>query len=113
MYSYRCVITRVIDGDTVEAEIDLGFSTFLRTPVRLAGINTPELTGGTKEAGHAARSYLLSLITNEGPGAEWHVVTKLNKERDKYGRVLGVFQRGNLDLSQEMLKANHAVPYNG
>ncbi len=58
MYEYRARIVRVIDGDTVEAEVDLGFHISSRMMLRLFGINTPEIKGSTKPAGLSARDYL-------------------------------------------------------
>ncbi len=65
MYEYRARITRVIDGDTVEAEIDLGFHVSLTVTLRLAGINAPETKGTERPRGLAATRSLDALITEE------------------------------------------------
>ena len=62
MYEYRARITRVIDGDTVEAEIDLGFRVSLEVVLRLVGINTPEVHGPDRPRGLAAKGHLSELL---------------------------------------------------
>ena len=44
MYEYRCTVTRVVDGDTVDAEIDLGFDIVFKSRIRLFGVDTPEVS---------------------------------------------------------------------
>jgi micrococcal nuclease len=59
LYHYRAVIAEVYDGDTVTADVDLGFSVWLRGErLRLARINAPEVRGDEKESGLAARDFL-------------------------------------------------------
>lgn len=108
MYDYRCTILRVIDGDTVEVQIDLGFDMSFKSSVRLKGINAPELTGATKPAGLTAKSYLMGLLPIMGPVT---IHTDYHRERDKYGRVLGTFWVNGININQAMLDAGHAVPY--
>ena len=62
MYEYRARITRVIDGDTVEAEIDLGFHVTFTATLRLTGINAPETRGTERPQGLASTRYLESLL---------------------------------------------------
>lgn len=107
MYHYNMRVVHVIDGDTVEAEIDLGFDIWYRTPIRLARINAPELKGATREAGLAAGDYLEGLLA-KGPLT---VKTELRRERDKYGRVLGTIYAGEVDVCGDMVRAGHAVWY--
>ena len=84
LHVYKAFVTKVIDGDTIVADIDLGFSTFLHDQhLRLARVNTPELKGETKEAGLAARDAVVSKILNH------YVYVKTYKTgKDKYGRIL-------------------------
>lgn len=107
MFEYHCIIQRVIDGDTVEAEIDLGFDCFYKSPVRLKGINAPELKGRTTTVGRLAKDYLFELL-HSGPVT---VTTELRKDKDKYGRVLGTFYANGRNINQEMIDAGHAVSY--
>lgn len=62
MYVYRATVNRVIDGDTIEVTVDLGFCASLRQTVRLYGINAPELHGASFHAGRDARDYLSGLL---------------------------------------------------
>ena len=65
MYQYKAKLIRVVDGDTVDAMIDCGFSTFKKERIRLYGINTPEVRTRDKkekEKGLAAKDRLIQLI---------------------------------------------------
>lgn len=108
MYTYNCTIIRILDGDTVEANIDLGFSCHYVSVVRLKGIDAPELSGDTKTAGLAAKNYLATLLS-AGPTVV--ITTELRKDKDKYGRVLGTFYANGLNVNQAMIDAGHAVQY--
>lgn len=85
MYEYKCKLTRVIDGNTIDAEIDLGFNVIVRQRIRLFGIETPQLQTNDpqqKEKGVTARTRLIELLPKE-----FIANTILNK-RGKFGRVL-------------------------
>lgn len=85
LYQYRAEITRVIDGDTVVADIDLGFHTWRRDEhLRLWGIDTPELHGDTKVAGEKAKEALSARVLNQQL-----VICTIKDEQEKYGRYLG------------------------
>lgn len=89
LYRYRAVITDVYDGDTVTADIDLGFNTWRRGErLRLEGIDTPEVRGDERPAGLVARDALRALVL----GREVTVCTLADRRgRDmqgKYGRYL-------------------------
>jgi micrococcal nuclease len=108
MYEYSGTILKVVDGDTVHAELDLGLDVRLRTTLRLAGINAPELS---TKAGPVARSYLQGLLASERP----LVVRTVKDKREKYGRYLAwIFKGGVGDVSvnEQMIEAGQAVAYN-
>ena len=87
-YHYRFDLVRVVDGDTVEIDIDLGFDLTLRNQmVRLSGIDTPELRGGTPESREHAK--LAQQRTGELVGRA-HLFKSDNRD-GKYGRLLGDF----------------------
>lgn len=66
LYHYKATVKRVIDGDTVVVDVDLGFSVVLRDqPVRLAKVNTPEKKGKTKAAGVAAKEALEAKLSGK------------------------------------------------
>lgn len=84
MYEYNATVTRVIDGDTVEAMVDLGFCTHVNLNFRLFGIDTPEMHSTNlveREKAQAAKNRLIDLIEGKD------VVVRTHKA-DKYGRWL-------------------------
>jgi|TARA_B000000557_G_C20753487_1_gene434063 micrococcal nuclease len=115
MYTYKAKLMRVVDGDTVDAEIDLGFGVFMKQRIRLYGINTPESRTRDleeKERGLAAKARLTELL-----GKEFIVETILNK-RGKFGRILGTLHVNKDDgstqnINQTLVEEGHAVEYFG
>jgi micrococcal nuclease len=102
MYTYAAKLIRVIDGDTIEADIDLGFDMHYIAKVRLMGINAPEMRTVT---GPASKEHLQKLLT--GPLV---ITTTLNKEFEKYGRVLGtVIANNTVNVNQTMVLEGFAV----
>ena len=110
MYEYQATMTRVIDGDTIEVVIDLGFHVAVREVVRLAGINCPERD---TDAGKAATRAVEEWFANEGS----RCVIKTRKaegEQEKYGRYLAaVVSRHGADLVADLVAAGHAVRWTG
>lgn len=103
-YTYEATLVRVIDGDTIICDIDLGFYMTARMPVRLAHINAPEhnAVGGSEATAH------LKTILGDGK-----LLLKTFKPHDKYGRYLAeVFCDGN-NINQIMIADGHAVAYEG
>lgn len=80
---HACTVERVIDGDTVEVVIDLGFGVHCRRLVRLASIETAEMQGANRMEGQAARAGLRSLVD----GSSWWVLVTVGT--DRWGRVVG------------------------
>jgi micrococcal nuclease len=113
MYTYKAKLTRVIDGDTVDAEIDLGFGVFVRQRIRLYGIATPDAHSSDseiKQSAADAKQRLTEILTRE-----FKVVTVLNK-RGKLGRTLGVIyvQDDNgteVCVNDLMVAEGHATEY--
>ena len=87
-YLYRCELDRVIDGDTVDLNIDLGFKTWVFKRIRLIGINTAELRGGTDETKAHARVAKSRVEELYAQADECFVQTHMDAE-GKYGRTLG------------------------
>jgi len=112
MYEYKCNITRVVDGDTVDAEIDCGFDIIFKSRIRLYGIDTPE--SRTRNLDEKARGKLASqFIKDKIAKAELvKVKTKLDK-KGKFGRVLGSIIADDEDLNESMVKNYLAVAYFG
>ena len=103
MYQYRAVVLRVVDGDTLHAEVDLGFDIKRRDTFRLFGINAPEMS--TPE-GVVAKEWLTESL---GQGAL--VVTTHKDKREKYGRYLATLWIDNVNVNEAMVAAGHAVVY--
>ena len=110
MYTYKATIVRVIDGDTVVLNIDLGFKIHHITPCRLAGINAPEMNAKDEKvraAAVASKEYLMGLLPE---GME---VTIISKKLDKYGRPVVYFFHTEeyASVNDLMLISKHAVIY--
>ena len=123
MYEYRCKILKVVDGDTVDVDIELGFGIVLTDErVRIMGIDTPESRTSDKVEdifGEAAKARVKELLGN----GEYAILkTEVNKDgedmKGKFGRVLGDFiveeWEGQPKLLTEILiEEGHAVKYYG
>ena len=111
MYQYKIKkITRIVDGDTVDLDIDLGFGITISHRVRLKGINAPEtktLDLEEKNKGIQARLWLEKELSRSG---EWIIETT---KEDKYGRMLGVLHLSgdSVTVNQKMLNEGIAKPF--
>jgi len=115
MYEYRSSLVRIIDGDTVDVDLDLGFSVILKKQrVRLAGINTPESRTRDlpqKKYGLAAKYRLKELLAEDFPLT---IKISINKKaRGKYGRILGTLWKGDTNINQQLVDEGHAIEYYG
>ena len=99
MYTYQAKLIEVIDADTVDLLIDLGFGVHVKERCRLYGIDAPEMPS---EAGKAAKIYLETLIgaaTGQLFVATRKMTRKPKEKTDKYGRYLAVlYGGGNVDM---------------
>jgi micrococcal nuclease len=119
MYTYKAKLLRVVDGDTCDAQIDLGFDVSVKKRIRFAGINAPESrTRDLKEKarGLAAKDRVKAILA-ENPS-----FTLESTEIGKYGRVLGKIHINTLDgvdgltqicLNDLLIKEGHAKEYHG
>ena len=116
MYEYKCKVVKVVDGDTVDVDIDLGFGVWLRDErVRIMGIDTPESRTRDKVEkvfGLAAKARLKELLKN---GAVLKTQVNKNGEdmKGKFGRILGDFMVGDEMVTDIMIKEGHCVAYFG
>jgi micrococcal nuclease len=122
MYEYRAKIIKIVDGDTVDVDIDLGFGIVLSDErVRIAGIDTPESRTRDleeKKFGLAAKARVKQLL-----GKTCVLKTQINKNgedmKGKFGRILGDFQVYDAKtdtwklLTEVLVSEGHAVPYHG
>jgi len=112
MYRYKVNVVRVVDGDTVDVDIDLGFGMiYKKQRVRMLGIDTPESRTRDlveKKFGKASK-YHLQAILEQGD------VELVSHDKGKFGRILGNLYTGNSNYSinQQMIDEHHAVPYTG
>ena len=119
MYTYRAKLLRVIDGDTVDMQVDFGFYLGQRWRLRLAGLNAPEVRGPERPKGLVATEFVKQRLE----GAERSVVQTTKK--GKYGRYIADIYYGPASiaweemveegawLNEELIKAGHAVRVGG
>lgn len=112
MYEYRCVVAAVVDADTIDAVVDLGFHVAVSTRLRLDGIDAPERY---TEEGKTATAYLVSLLSAPSGGGWLPLTARTRKDRtEKFGRMLAVLiLPDGTDVNAEMVRAGHARPYDG
>tara|TARA_Y100001938_G_scaffold81323_1_gene112065 strand:+ start:40 stop:462 length:423 start_codon:yes stop_codon:yes gene_type:complete len=113
MYEYSCKVKRVVDGDTVDVVLDLGFDVSYSTRVRLYGIDTPESRTRNKDEkarGKMAGSFLKEAIES---GEKVVIQTKLKDSKGKYGRVLGEVVVDDININKLMIQCHLAVAYHG
>lgn len=113
MYEYKAQVLKVIDGDTVDVSIDLGFMICLRQRVRLYGINCPETrTKNKKEKaqGLISKRWVESELLNK----EVVIQTRLEEsknEYDSFGRVLAIIFYEGININEEMVTLGLAERY--
>mgnify|MGYP002621630961 FL=1 len=111
MYEYKATIIKVVDGDTVDVDIDLGFDTWLHNQrIRLYGIDTPECrTRNKKEKAHGllAKAYAQKTLKLGG------VYALRTKEKGKFGRYLGEIRVGRTTVNKLLIQEKLAVEYTG
>ena len=116
MFEYKCKLIKVIDGDTIDIDIDLGFGVWLRNQrIRMFGIDTPESRTRDleeKKYGLAAKAFLTGMLDDSD------LILKTHKdERGKFGRILGEVWRttnfADQSINNYMIEKPHAVAYYG
>ena len=117
MYEYKVKVVRVIDGDTVDVDIDLGFGIWLRKErVRIMGIDTPESRTRDKVEkafGLASKAKLKELLKN-GAILKTQVSKKGEDMKGKFGRILGDFILDDgRKVTEVLIDEGHAVAYFG
>lgn len=122
MYTYKVEVTRVVDGDTVDVDVDLGFGmVYKKQRVRMKGIDTPESRTRDLEEkfyGLLSKQFLKELLKGQE-------VKLISHDKGKFGRIIGdliidpfqitedVITNAGGSVNQMMIDNNHAVPYFG
>ena len=119
VYEYSCKIIRVVDGDTVDVDIDLGFGIWMRNErIRLHGIDTPESRTRDleeKKYGLVAKEFVEAHL----PVGSIRTLTTVQDKTGKYGRILGKFKAYDsytdawVNLNQWMIIKHLGVEYSG
>jgi len=105
MWTYRAEIVRVVDGDTLDVDVDLGFGVKKRERLRLGRVDAWETRGVEREAGLEATEFVERALF---PGKE---VTIQTRKRGKYGRYIAEVSYDGKNLADELLEHGHAEPY--
>ena len=113
-HGYSCKLLRVVDGDTCDAMIDLGFKTWVKARIRFKGVDAWESRTRNleeKKKGLAAKAYVKDLLENSDEGK----FSIISHGRGKYGRVLGELFIKNYERSvnQLLIDNGHAYEYEG
>jgi micrococcal nuclease len=113
MYIYSAQVTKVIDGDTIEIDLDLGFGVWYRNQrVRLNGIDTPESRTKDKDEktrGELSKNKLKELIENKIV----KITTTIDPD-DKFGRILAIIEtKEGINVNEWLVTNNYAVAYKG
>jgi len=110
MYKYNAKLDRVVDGDTIDALVDLGFDTWKKVRIRMMGMNAPESRTRDleeKKLGLAAKARLIEMLGDGEFTLQSHGV-------GKYGRCLGeVFRESDVSLNKQLINEGHATEYFG
>ena len=114
MYQYKASLIKVIDGDTIEVDFDLGFGVWLRAQrIRLAGIDTPESRTANKEEktrGLLSKKRLTDILSD----SDHLIVSTEIDPNEKYGRILGRIETTKgIDVNDWMVENYYAVAYMG
>lgn len=115
MYQYKISVVKVVDGDTLDVDIDLGFGmSYKKQRVRMMGIDTPESRTRDKVEklfGKASKKHLKKLLESA------ESISLISHDKGKFGRILGEIYIHNDDaevnVNQKMIDDCHAVPYTG
>lgn len=108
-YEYKAKIINVVDGDTIDVIIDLGFYVTTEQRMRLNGLDTPELN--SKDEIERSLAQIAKIYLNTWKGLD---VTIKSYKKDKYGRFLAdVYDKNGIFLNKALIDLGYAVPYFG
>lgn len=110
MYTYKAYVRSIYDGDTIRADIDLGFGVILADQsLRLLGLDTPEIRGEERPQGLIPRNFVVERI----PVGSYITITTVKDRKEKFGRYLATVFYGDdmKNLNEELLQNGMAKPY--
>ena len=115
MFEYNATVTRVVDGDTIDAMVDLGFSTFKKVRIRMHGINAPESRTRDleeKKRGLAAKARLIELLKDVD-----NKFILISQGVGKFGRCLGIIYTSihtdRISIQNQLINEGHGTRYFG
>ena len=111
MFKYNAKVERVVDGDTVDALVDLGFSTWKKVRIRMMGINTPE--SRTRDLEEKARGLAAKQFVKDTLAKHENSFILQSHGVGKYGRCLGEIILNKVNLNDLLITEGHAVKYDG
>ena len=103
MYTYKAKVVKVVDGDTIDCDVDLGFYMTAKIRFRLARIDTPEVRGVEKVEGKIAKQWLIDLLDKHN-----NEVTIETEKTGKYGRWIAEIIIGDMNVNDELVKTGNA-----
>jgi micrococcal nuclease len=104
MYEYQGKVINIVDGDTVDIQVDVGYFITTTHRFRLLGVNCPEVHGETKAAGLEAAAYTRATLLGQ-------TVRIRTAKSDSFGRWLAQVFLGDVDFNQSLVDRGLAVPY--
>ena len=111
MFEYNATVTKVVDGDTIDAMVDLGFGTWKKVRIRMHGINAPESRTRNleeKKKGLAAKARLIEMLEEN----ENHFIL-ISHGVGKFGRCLLVYKGHDISLNKQLILEGHGTEYFG
>ncbi len=109
MYKYNAQLDRVVDGDTVDALVDLGFDTWKKVRIRMQGMNAPE--SRTRDLEEKAKGIAAKIRLQELLESERFVLQSMGV--GKYGRCLGIIFVNEVNVNKTLIAEGHATEYYG
>jgi len=109
MYKYNAKLDRVVDGDTVDALVDLGFNTWKKVRIRMVGMNAPE--SRTRDLEEKARGIAAKIRLEELLEKGTFILE--SQGVGKYGRCLGILFVDDININRTLINEGHATEYYG
>lgn len=112
MFKYKAKISRIVDGDTMEIVIDLGFKITTHQRIRLEGINTPETFNVKKNSDEYKKGLLAKeFVVKRVEANNFEAIIDTNKDTGKYGRYIATvyFADNDISLNKELVEKGYAI----